>query len=135
MPHSRKKSKFKAADNYEQTGRRVQLVDRKVEEDNGNYTVLNIEGEEDNTKPYSMEGFVYGNRFKTMIDFGFPVTIFALDDLKRTIRESLQVQYFYFNGKLLNLLGYVFCELQVGDSYIKKARVLVAESGSKTMIG
>ena len=40
-----------------------------------------------------------------------------------------------FNGKPLNLLGYVFCELQVGDAYIKKCRVLVARSGAKSIIG
>ena len=40
-----------------------------------------------------------------------------------------------FNGKPLQLLGYVFCELQVNDSYIKKARILIARSGSKWIIG
>ena len=85
--------------------------------------VLNTEGEEENSKTYFMDGFINGNRFKTMIVSGSPVRIFALDELKRIMkRESLQVRnmikgekYVDFNGKPLNLLGYVFCELQVRD--------------------
>ena len=78
-----------------------------------------------------------------MVDSGSPVTIFAVDELKRIMkRETLQVRdlikeekYVDFNGKPLNLLGYVFCELQVGDSYVKKARVLVARKDYKSIIG
>ena len=44
-------------------------------------------------------------------------------------------RYVDFNGKPLQLLGYVFCELQVNDSYIKKARILTARSGSKSING
>ena len=40
-----------------------------------------------------------------------------------------------FNGKPLNLLGHVFCERQVSDSYVKKARVLVARKEYKSIIG
>ena len=90
-----------------------------------------------------MEGFINGNRFRTMIDSGSPVTIFALDEIKQIMqRKKLQVRqviigerYVDFNGKPLNLLGYVFCELQVGDQYIKKARNLVTKNGTKSIIG
>ena len=90
-----------------------------------------------------MEGFINGNRFKTMIDTGSPVTIFGLDEIKSIMkRKELPVRkmiegerYVDFNGKPLKLLGYVFCELQVNDSYIKKARILIARSGSKSIIG
>ena len=44
-------------------------------------------------------------------------------------------RYVDFNGKPLQLLGYVFCELQVNDVYIKKARVLIAKNGTKSIIG
>ena len=44
-------------------------------------------------------------------------------------------KYVDFNGKTLNLLGYILCELQVGDAYTKKARVLIARSGAKSIIG
>ena len=35
----------------------------------------------------------------------------------------------------MNLLGYVFCELQVGNQYIRKARILIAKKGTKSIIG
>ena len=103
---------------------------------------LNVEGDE-NTKPYYMEGFITGNKFKTMIDSGSPVTIFALDEIKQIMKsETLPVReiiegekYVDFNGKPLNLLGYVFCELQVGNQYNKKARILIAKKGTKSIIG
>ena len=134
--------RFRASGSSEQINRRVRLVDQE-EEDDDNFLVLNIDGQSENIKPYYMEGFINGNRFKTMIDSGSPVTIFALDEIKQIMqREKLQVRqmikgerYVDFNGKPLNLLGYVFCELQVGDQYIKKARILVTKSGTKSIIG
>ena len=39
-----------------------------------------------------------------------------------------------FNKKKLNLLGYVFCQLEAGDSKLQKARILVAERGAKSLI-
>ena len=90
-----------------------------------------------------MEGFINGNRFKVMIDAGSPVTIFALDEVKRiTKRDKLQVRpmneddrYVDFSGKPLKLMGYVFCELQVNDCYVKKGRFLTAKPGTKSIIG
>ena len=78
--------------------------------------VLNVEGGNNDTKPFYMEGFINGNHSKTMIDTGSPVTIFALDEIKRIMkREKLPVRqmiegerYVDFNGKPLQLMGYVF---------------------------
>ena len=101
-------------------------------------TVLNVEGS--GIEPYYMEGFINGNRFKTMIDSGWPVTIFEIEELKGIMkRQDLQVQYLIekyvdFNGKPLDLLGYVFCELKVDKKYVRKARILVAGRGSKSII-
>ena len=128
----------------DQFNKRVQLVDQEEEdEDDENYMVLNVEGDEENVKPYYMEGFINGNRFKAMIDSGSPMTIFALDELKSIMkRDKLQVRemikgekYVDFSGKQLNLLGYVFCQLQVGDQFIKKARMLVSSKRSRSIIG
>ena len=52
-----------------------------------------------------------------MVDTGSPVTIYALDEVKHTMkREKVQVcpmiedeRYVDFNGKPLKILGYVFC--------------------------
>ena len=78
-----------------------------------------------------------------MIDSGSPITTFALDEIKQIMqRDNLQVlqtikggRYVDFTGKPVNLLEYVFCELQVGNQYNKKARILVATSGTKSIIG
>ena len=74
-----------------------------------------------------------------MIDSGSPVTILALDELKSIMKHhTLQARemikgekHVDFKGKHLNLLGYVICQLQVGDQFIKKARILVTSRGSR----
>ena len=107
-------------------------------------SVLNVESEEtQKTTPNYTEGWINGFRFKTMIDMSSPVTIFAGDEMKRFMRkEELHVRrmvegekYVDFNGKPLNLLGYVFCQLQVGENFIMKARILVAREGTKSIVG
>ena len=148
--HLEKVCNQKKSDNNQGLGKnrgfakRVQLVDQKDNDDEDeNYMVLNVEGNDNNTKLYHMEGFISGNQFKTMIDTGSPVTIYALDEIKKIMkRENLPVRdmveserYVDFNGKPLQLLGYVFCELQVNESYIKKARILIAKKGTKSIIG
>ena len=57
-------------------------------------------------------------------------------------RKDLQVRlmveeekYVDFNGKPLNLLGFVFCQVQVGETFNKKARILVAREGTKSIVG
>ena len=40
-----------------------------------------------------------------------------------------------FNKRKLQLLGYIFCHLQVGDSKLNKARILIADKGAKSLIG
>ena len=75
-----KSAKTRQTGKFESSSRRVRLVDQVEEnEDEENYTVLNVGGDEENSKPYFMEGFINGNRFKAMIDSGSPVTIFAID--------------------------------------------------------
>ena len=44
-------------------------------------------------------------------------------------------RYVDFNGEPLKLLGYVICDFQVNDSYIKKARILIAKNGTKSISG
>ena len=57
-----KKAKTRQTGKFESPGRRVQLVDQEEEdEDEENYTVLNVEGDEENSKPFFMEHFINGN--------------------------------------------------------------------------
>ena len=86
----------KKKDTYQKNGKlrgfgnRVQLVDQEEfdEEDEDDYMVLNVEGGSNEAKPFSMEGFINGNRFKTMTDTGSPVTIFALDEIKKSMKRK-----------------------------------------------
>ena len=122
-------------------GNRVLLVDQDGtgEDDEDDYMVLNVDGSCDDAKPFYMEGFINGNKFKIMIDTGSP----ALNEAKRIMkRDKLQVKpmiegsrYVEFNGKPLQLLECVFRELQVNESYIRKARILIAQNRSKSIIG
>ena len=109
-----KSAKTRQTGKIESSGIRLQLVDLEdKDEDEENYTVLDVEGDEENSKPYFMEGFINRNRFKAMIDSGSPVTIVATDELKRKMkRETMQVRdlikeekYVDFNEKPLNLLS------------------------------
>ena len=90
-----------------------------------------------------MKGNSNGNPFQTMVDFGSPVTIFAIDELKQIMnRKTLFIrelpkdeEYVDFNKRKLQLLGYIFCHLEVGDSKLDKARILIADKGAKSLIG
>ena len=44
-------------------------------------------------------------------------------------------EYVDINRKKLNLLGYIFCHLEVGESKLHEARILIAEKGAKSLIG
>ena len=109
-----------------------------IEEDK---IVLTIEGGENGQ--FFMSGKINGNQFKTMVDSGSPVTIFEIEEIKRImkrktlfIRQLLEDdEYVDFNKRKVNLLGYVFCQLEVGESKMQKARILVAERGAKSLIG
>ena len=108
-----------------QNAKRVQRVDyHEADQDSdSDEMMVNVESEgTNNSEPYYMEGWINGFRFKRMIDTGSTVTISAIDEIKRIMRRAdLQVRsmveeekYVDFNGKPLQLLGYVFCQLQVG---------------------
>ena len=78
-----------------------------------------------------------------MVDSGSPVTIFEIDELKKIMkRKTLFIrelpsdeEYVDFNRKKLNLLVYIFCNLEVGESKLHEARILIAQKGAKSLIG
>ena len=94
-------------------------------------------------KPFEIEGLMCGNKFRVIIDPGSPVSIFAIDELRRIIgrqwvvvRDMIDdVRYVDFNRRPLPLLGYMFVSIQVGKTRMSKARVLVAKKGAKSIIG
>ena len=120
--NSKQKDKLKKTailknfDGKMQNAKRVQILvyygdDQDSDSDE---IVLNVESEgTQKTTPYYMERWINGFRFKTMIDTGSPVTIFAVDEIKSIMRRKdfhvrrmvEEEKYVDFNGKHLNLLG------------------------------
>ena len=43
-------------------------------------------------------------------------------------------KYVDYKKKSVNLLGYIFCELEVGDKHPRKARILVGRPGAKSIV-
>ena len=125
---------------------RIQRIDECENSSSGsvvedNKFVLTIDGDENGQ--FSMSGKINGNPFKTMVDSGSPVTIFEIEKIKRIMKRKTlftrqlpeDEEHVDFNKKKLNLLGYVFCQLEVGDSKLQKVTILVAERGAKLLIG
>ena len=53
-----KPAKTRQTGKFESSSRRVQLVNQEEEDEaEGNYIVLDVEGDEEISKPYFMEGF------------------------------------------------------------------------------
>ena len=71
------------------------------------------------------------------------VTIFEIDDTKEIMkRKTLFIrelpedeEYVDFNRRKLGLLGYIFSNLEVGESKLQKGRIMIAEKGAKSLIG
>ena len=144
--HFGKNANSRQFDKSNQIGKRVQKVDLYQQDGNSekDMMVLKVDGDEMcSAAPYYKDGTIKGNYFKTMINTGSPVMTFAFNEIKEIMkRKELQVRrmipgekYVDFNGKPLLLLGYVFCELRVGGKYIRKARILFAKKGVKSIIG
>ena len=124
---------------------RIQRIDEWDSSSNsaveGDKIVLTIDGDENGQ--FSMSGKINGNPFKTMVDSGSPVTIFEIEKIKRIMKRKTlfirqlqeDVENVNFDKRKLNLLSYLFSQLEVGDSKLQKARILVAERGAKSLIG
>ena len=117
---------------------RINYVSKNSDELKHDEMVLQIEGT--GAKPFMMEGLMCGKEFKAIIYTGSPVSVFAIDELKKIIRKHWVVvremidherfQYVEFNRRPLPKLGYMFVSVQVGKTRMSKARVLVAKKGS-----
>ena len=74
----------------DQFNKRVQLVDHdESDDDDENYIVLNVEGEDENSKPFYMKSFINGNRFRAVIDSGSSVFSFALDEQNSIMKGDM----------------------------------------------
>ena len=107
----------------------------------GDKIVLTTDG--DQKGQFSMSGKINCNPLKTIVDSRSPVREFEIKEIKRILkRKTLFIRQLPedeenvdFNKRKLNFLCYVFCQLEVGDSKLQKARILVAGRGAKSVIG
>ena len=128
--------------------RRLQRIDERDESSNDidsvvedDKVVLATHGDENGQN--IMTGKRNGNPFRTMVDSASPVTSFEIDDIKEIMKQKTlfirelpnNEDYVDFHRQKLNLLGYVFSQLEVGNSKLQKARILVAEKRAKSRIG
>ena len=121
---------------------RVNYISEDSEEElDEDEMVLQVDGT--GVKPFEIEGLMCGNKLRAIIDTGPPVSIFAIDELRRIIGRRWVVvrdmidgeRYVDFNRRPLPLLAYMFVSIQVGKTKMSKARVLVAKKGAKSIVG
>ena len=128
----------------EKTMKRVNYFEESEEEEESEdeeQLVLRIDG--NGCKPLYVEGMMYEQYFKAIIDTGSPVSIFTkkdiqkiIGDLKVVIRDLIEdKRYVDYNRKPLNLLGYQFVRLEVAGVTVSKARVLVGPNSAKSIVG
>ena len=122
------------------TSRRINWVEGDDEKENTDdqeeeQNVLGID--EGGSPPFMMKGKINKKKCCSMIDSGSPVTINGYDELQKIIQNDVLLvrplpknkKYVNFNKRPVDLLGYIFCELEVGNKYIRKARILVSRPG------
>ena len=127
--------------------RRINWVEEESEsneegsEDSTDKLVLSIEGAGE--APFTMKGKINNKKFSLMIDSGSPVTIIGHEELRKILNYDVlfvrplpkHEKYVDFNKQPLDIMGYIYCELEVGTRRIKKARILVARKGVKSIVG
>ena len=135
----------KQQNTQKQPPRRVNWVEEEQEDDEDKEDeeqyVLGIDG--NGSPPFMMKGKINRKKFCLMIDSGSPVTIIKYEELQKILQYETRFvrplpsdeKYVDYNRKPVNLLEYIFCELEVGGKNIRKARILVARPGAKSIIG
>ena len=99
---------------------RINYVSKDSDELEDDQMVLQVEGT--GVKPFMKEGLTCGKEFEAIFDTGSPVSIFAIDELKKIIgkhwvvvREMIDNErYVVFNRRPLPILEYMFVSVQVG---------------------
>ena len=102
--------------------------------------VLHVNGV--GVKPFVMRGKINKQKFETMIDSGSPITIFTKEELCRLLKTDLifvrllsaNEQYVDYNGRPLNLMGYVTVDVGIGKK-LKGAKIIVTRDGQRSLIG
>ena len=100
--------------------------------------VLTLEG--NGTPAFGLKGRINKQPFVTMIDSGLPITIFPGEGVQKLLKTSVtfvrlkKEVYVDYNGRPLNLLGYITVEVQVWKRIIKNAVMIIARDGKKSLL-
>ena len=104
---------------------------------NEDNVVLRLDGT--GVPPFVLKGRINKQLFTTMIDSGSPITIFTRDDVRKVLKSDVifarpmpkNEEYVDYNGKPLNLIGFINVDVQLGKRTIKRARIVIARDGKK----
>ena len=123
-----KSGSFRGSGKSSQRGnfQRVNLIGQTTDQsedssDENDNVVLHLAGNT-GTPPFMLKGKINKQPFQTMIDSGSPITIFTKEDIRQITKSDVLLtrplpkneQYKDYNGKPLNLLGYITVDVQVG---------------------
>ena len=119
--HKEMMQRLKNRDNTKSMRRVNNIEESEEEESEEDEEQLVLREDGNGCEPFNMEGTMYGNYFKAIIDTVSPVSTFTKRDLlkivgerKVVIRDVIECErYVDYNKKPLNLLGYQFVRLDV----------------------
>ena len=129
-----------------QPPRRVNLVaeekQQKSDDDDSSDEQYVLGVDRSVSPPFLIKGRINCKKFCLMRVSGFPVNIISRDELQRILQYEVlffrplteDEKYVDDKKQPVNLLGYIFCELEVGGKYIRKARILVARPGARSIV-
>ena len=127
--------------------RRVNMIEQSADQSGGSSEwdedniVLHVNGV--GVKPFVLKGKINKQQFSTMIDSGSPITIFTKEDLCQILKTDLifarplpkNEEYVDYNGRPLNLVGYITVDVEVGKQKMTRARIVISRDGKKSLIG
>ena len=144
-----KSGSFRGSGKSSQRGKfqRVNLIGQATDQSEhssgeNDKVVLHLAGNT-GTPPFMLKGKINKQPFQTMIDSGSPITIFTKEDIRQITKSDVlftrplpkNEQYVDYNGKRLNLLGYITVDGQVERRNIKKAKLIIVRDGKRSLIG
>ena len=93
-------------------------------------------------KPFVLKGTFNRRPFHALIDSGSPVTIFTKTHIQKMFGKKYKLrplekndEYIDFSGNEIEFLGAIIGQVESGARKLDKVRALIAENGSRTVIG
>ena len=153
IPNSAKQEQQGTSGRYsQQQQQRVQSVqnvqrqrgwDSSTTEDEEDIQVLKVsEVNVSENKPFVLKGKLNEKEFRAIIDTGSPVTIFTKKHVDVLLGKNYPIReleenekYVDYNQQQIQFVGQTAARLQCGPKKMQKARLLVAQDGTKSIVG